>query len=74
LLLTGQYVAKAGERIDGFVERIVCVGPTATLRRGYTIARDVDGRPLATKRRAEEAHVFEEEFQDGRLDVEVRDR
>lgn len=64
----------AGNRIDSFVQRIVCVGPEATLKRGYAIARDRDGRPLTTKKQAAALPVFQVEFQDGRLGVEVSEK
>jgi exodeoxyribonuclease VII large subunit len=60
----------AGTRIESFVQRIVGLGPEATLRRGYAIVRDRDGRPLGTRRRAEVEPVLQLEFQGGRMRVE----
>jgi exodeoxyribonuclease VII large subunit len=60
----------AGRRIEFFVQRIVGLGPEATLRRGYAIVRDEDGRPLGSRKQAEVQPVLELEFQDGRLRVE----
>jgi exodeoxyribonuclease VII large subunit len=60
----------AGTRVEFFVQRIVGLGPEATLRRGYAIVRDPDGQPLGTRSQAETQPVLELEFQDGRLRVE----
>jgi exodeoxyribonuclease VII large subunit len=60
----------AGTRVEFFVQRIVGLGPEATLRRGYAIVRDPDGQPLGTRSQAETKPVLELEFQDGRLRVE----
>ena len=60
----------AGTRIEFFVQRIVGLGPEATLRRGYAIVRDPAGQPLGSRSQAETQPVLELEFQDGRLRVE----
>ena len=60
----------AGTRIEFFVQRIVGLGPEATLRRGYAIVRDQAGQPLGTREQAETRPVLDLEFQDGRLRVE----
>ena len=60
----------AGTRIEFFVQRVVGLGPEATLRRGYAIVRDPAGQPLGTRREAETKPILEVEFQDGRLRVE----
>lgn len=62
----------AATRVESFVQRIVGLGPQATLRRGYAIARDRGGRPLGTRRQAEGQPMLELQFQDGRLRVENR--
>ncbi len=60
----------AGTRLEFCVQRIVGLGPEATLRRGYAIVRDPAGQPLGSRSQAETQPVLELEFQDGRLRVE----
>jgi exonuclease VII large subunit len=60
----------AGSRVEFFVQRIVGLGPEATLRRGYAIVRDAAGQPRGTRSQAETQPVLELEFQDSRLRLE----
>jgi exodeoxyribonuclease VII large subunit len=47
------------------IERIVSLGPEATLKRGYAIARDADGRPVGSAAEARAHTELTIQFRDG---------
>ena len=59
--------ARAG--IESQAERVLGLGPEATLRRGFALVRDAEGMPI-TNRAAAEHHELLVQFQDGTLRVE----
>jgi exonuclease VII large subunit len=56
--------------MDHCIERIVSLGPEATLKRGYAIARDSDGRPVGSAAEARRHSALMIQFRDGDLRVE----
>ena len=56
--------------MDHCIERIVSLGPEATLKRGYAIARDGDGRPVGSAAEARTQAELTIQFRDGDLLVE----
>ena len=52
------------------MQTLVGIGPEATLRRGYAIARDGQGRPVGTKVEAAKHPSLRIQFRDGQLAVE----
>ena len=60
--------------LDFDIRQVVGLGPEATLRRGYAIARDPEGRPLGSKVEAEKRATLSIQFRDGSLEVENRER
>jgi exodeoxyribonuclease VII large subunit len=57
-------------QMDHCIERIVSLGPEATLKRGYAIARDADGRPVGSAAEARRHSALTIQFRDGDLRVE----
>jgi exodeoxyribonuclease VII large subunit len=68
----GTMMSNARTHLDFNIRQVVGFGPEATLRRGYAIARDGEGRPLATKIEAEKHATLSIQFRDGSLAVENR--
>jgi exodeoxyribonuclease VII large subunit len=56
--------------MDHCIERIVSLGPEATLKRGYAIARDADGLPIGSAAKARTQAELTIQFRDGDLLVE----
>ncbi|WP_422924124.1 exodeoxyribonuclease VII large subunit [Singulisphaera sp. PoT] len=69
----GNVLEQARQEVEAGTRMVVGLGPQATLRRGFAIARDGKGRPLATRKAAARLPTFEVEFQDGRLPVSNRE-
>jgi exodeoxyribonuclease VII large subunit len=51
---------------------VVGLGPQATLRRGFTIARDQEGRPVTSREEAVRLLSLQVQFHDGLLTVANR--
>jgi len=56
-------------QMEHCVERIVSLGPDATLKRGYAIARDADGRPVGSATDARRHTTLTIQFRDGYVPV-----
>src|SRR4029077_2843131 len=59
--------------IETFARIVVGLGPQATLRRGFAIARDAEDHPIASKGEAMKHDGFRVQFRDGPLAVENRE-
>ena len=55
--------------IESLARFVVGPGPQATLRRGFTIVRDEQGRPITSREAAVACKEFEVEFHDGTVPV-----
>jgi exodeoxyribonuclease VII large subunit len=63
----------ARTQVEHRVQTIVGLGPEATLRRGYAIARDPENRPVGSKGEAVRHQELQLQFRDGEIAVENRD-
>ena len=63
-------IATARMHLDFNIRQVVGMGPDATLRRGYAIARDAAGHPLGSKEEAAKQERLTIQFRDGSLEVE----
>ena len=62
--------AEAAKRdIETFARIVVGLGPHATLRRGFAIARDSEDRPITSRESAMRSPEFSVEFHDGSVPV-----
>jgi exodeoxyribonuclease VII large subunit len=66
-------LASARRDLEHLARIIVGLGPEATLERGFAIARDLDHRPLASRKAATENASFRVQFRDGILAVDNKD-
>ena len=66
----GTVIATARMHLDFNIRQVVGLGPEATLRRGYAIARDAAGHPLGSKVEAVKQASLTIQFRDGSIDVE----
>lgn len=62
-------IDEAGHEIEALAREILGVGPEATLRRGFALARDPRGKPLTSRRDALQEKRLALEFHDGVLGV-----
>jgi exodeoxyribonuclease VII large subunit len=67
-------VRTARLRMEHSIQRILGLGPDATLRRGYAIARDPHGRPVSSAARAQQHERLTLQFRDGHIHVENRNK
>ena len=51
---------------------VVGLGPQATLRRGFAIARDAENRPITSREAAVQSRAFTVQFHDGTVPVANR--
>ena len=74
-LLSGAGAAHRQARtlVGHAVQTLVGLGPEATLRRGYAIARDAHDRPVGSKEEAVKHPVLRVQFRDGQISVDNRD-
>ena len=70
----GFLIEAARREVEASTRLVVGLGPRATLRRGFAIARDDEGRPLTSQRAAARLPSFQVEFHDGRVAVIHRGR
>lgn len=63
----GSLLQEAGTDLEGLAREILGMGPEATLRRGYLLARDPEGRLLTSRAEALKSSTIELQFKDGRL-------
>jgi exodeoxyribonuclease VII large subunit len=68
----GALVETARREVEANTRAVVGMGPQATLRRGFAIARGADDRPITSREAATEAAEFSVEFHDGAVPVAVR--
>lgn len=54
------------QRLLSLWKRLQAVSPQATLRRGFTIVRDENGKPVVTRAQVDESKPYDVEFADGR--------
>ena len=70
-LLGWQSLHEAEHAIEAFAREVLGVGPEATLKRGFALARDPDGQPITSSRKAREHTHLDLEFHDGHLHVAI---
>jgi exodeoxyribonuclease VII large subunit len=63
----------AHREIEGHTRMIVGMGPQATLRRGFSMVRDVENRPVTSRDAAMRNPEFTVQFHDGSLTVTNQD-
>jgi exodeoxyribonuclease VII large subunit len=74
LLTSAEAVQRAARtHVEHWVQTIVGLGPEATLRRGYAVARDSENRPIGSKAEAVSHRMLQLQFHDGDVAVENRD-
>lgn len=66
-------VESARREVEASTRLVVGLGPQATLRRGFALARDVQGRPITSRESAIGSSGFAVEFHDGAVPVAVRE-
>jgi exodeoxyribonuclease VII large subunit len=70
----GQHLLNQSElHIESLAREILGVGPKATLKRGFSLARDQKGQPITSAKRARKARQFDLEFHDGQIPVTLTD-
>ena len=65
----GSLVEAARKEIEASTRMVVGLGPQATLRRGFAIARDDEGRPVTSREEAVRLPSFQVQFHDGMVPV-----
>lgn len=70
----GSTIELAGGQIETFVKIVVGLGPQATLKRGFAITRDAQGRPVTSVEAASALTDMTVEYHDGRMTVIQADR
>ena len=65
-------VAEARRRSESLMREIVGQGPDKTLRRGFAVVRDTDGRAVTNAQALREARLMSVQFQDGSVPAIVR--
>lgn len=55
--------------LEALMREVLGMGPEATLRRGFVVARSPSGAPLTSKQKAMEASMLELQFHDGLIKV-----
>jgi exodeoxyribonuclease VII large subunit len=65
----GSLVEAARKEIEASTRMVVGLGPQATLRRGFAIARDDEGRPVTSREEAVQLPSFQVQFHDGMVPV-----
>lgn len=66
-----QKIDDAANRVEALAREILGVGPQATLRRGFAIVRDDNGKPVVTAAQAVQEASLNIEFRDGTIDVKT---
>jgi exodeoxyribonuclease VII large subunit len=66
-------VETARREIEASTRIVVGLGPQATLRRGFAIARDSEDRPITSREAAMRSREFSVQFHDGSVPVANRD-
>ena len=66
-----QKIDDAANRVEALAREVLGVGPQATLRRGFAIVRDADGKPVVTAAQAVQNKSLNIEFRDGAIDVKT---
>ncbi|MHC5543748.1 exodeoxyribonuclease VII large subunit, partial [Singulisphaera rosea] len=64
---TGSAIELANGQIETFVKIVVGLGPQATLKRGFAITRDAQGRPVTSASAASTLEELTVEYHDGRI-------
>ena len=65
-------VADALQRSESLMREIVGQGPEKTLRRGFAVVRDMEGRAVTSAKALRDARQMSVQFQDGSVPAEVR--
>jgi exodeoxyribonuclease VII large subunit len=66
----GQHlISQSALLVESFAREILGVGPKATLRRGFSLARDQKGQPITSAKSARKARHFDLEFHDGQIPI-----
>ena len=60
---------EAEQSLESLTREILGLGPESTLRRGYLLARDLQGRPITSRKAAVQAPLIRLNFHDGALNV-----
>jgi len=66
---TTQHLQSRGSRLGALAGRLHALSPLATLERGYAIARDADGRTLASVNDFKAKQKFTLRLRDGEVDA-----
>jgi exodeoxyribonuclease VII large subunit len=66
-----QKIDDAANRVESLAREVLGVGPQATLRRGFAIVRDDNGKPVVTAAQAVQEASLNIEFRDGTIDVKT---
>jgi exodeoxyribonuclease VII large subunit len=69
----GDLVEAALKEIEASTRLVIGLGPQATLRRGFAIARDDEGRPVTSREEAVQLPSFQVQFHDGMVPVSNQD-
>ncbi|MFM2006176.1 MAG: hypothetical protein RLZZ09_1831, partial [Pseudomonadota bacterium] len=65
------HLSQAELMIEALTREILGMGPKATLRRGFALARQPKGQPIMSAYDAQQAKQFELEFHDGQVPVTI---
>lgn len=65
-------IEAACREIEASTRIVVGLGPQATLRRGFAIARDAENRPITSREAAVQSRAFTVQFHDGTVPVANR--
>jgi exodeoxyribonuclease VII large subunit len=68
-LLGWQKIHEAEHAIEAYAREVLGVGPEATLKRGFSLARSSDGQPITSRKQALKHPRLDLEFHDGHLVV-----
>ena len=66
----GQHLLNQSELLtESLAREIIGIGPKATLKRGFSLARDQNGQPITSAKNARKVRQFDLEFHDGQIPV-----
>ena len=67
-----QQLSRTRQQAEALVREVTGQGPAKTLGRGFALVRSADGQPLTRAQGSADAGTVQIQFQDGRLDADIR--
>ena len=68
-----QRISEAEQAIEAFAWEILGLGPQATMKRGFALVHDIEGKTVTSATKARRAQDLDVEFHDGSVRVKVNE-